>query len=121
MPSQNLETDGRGIWTRQNRTSAARPGELDSGGEFQHIGGEDKKERIAGNDSEKHMKREPFNPGFTQIAWNAAKEEAREAMIAVTDHQIPSLTFWGHPRSLPLRWRCFGSGWTTPREPIPNP
>ena len=32
---------------------------------------------------EKHMKREHFNHGFTQIAWNAAKEEARKAMIAV--------------------------------------
>ena len=29
------------------------------------------------------MKREDFNHGFTQIAWNAAKEEARAAMIAV--------------------------------------
>ena len=29
------------------------------------------------------MKRETFNQGFTQIAWNAAKEEARDAMIAV--------------------------------------
>ncbi len=30
------------------------------------------------------MKRETFNHGFTQIAWNAAKEEARKAMIAVS-------------------------------------
>ncbi len=29
------------------------------------------------------MKRETFNHGFTEIAWNAAKKEAREAMIAV--------------------------------------
>ena len=29
------------------------------------------------------MKREPFNHGFTQIAWNTAKKEARAAMIAV--------------------------------------
>ena len=28
------------------------------------------------------MKREPFNHGFTQIAWNAAKEEARKARVA---------------------------------------
>ena len=27
------------------------------------------------------MKRENFNHGFTQSAWNAAKEEARKAMI----------------------------------------
>lgn len=29
------------------------------------------------------MKRKPFNHGITQIAWDAAKEEARKAMISV--------------------------------------
>ncbi len=35
---QNLENDGRGIrtGTRKNRSSTAKPGELDSDGEFQH-------------------------------------------------------------------------------------
>ena len=34
------------------------------------------------------MKHETFNHGFTQNAWNAAKEEARKAMIAAaqSDH-----------------------------------
>ena len=53
------------------------------------------------------MKREPFNHGFTQSVWNAAKEEARKAMIAAASrrdliaysdlvHRIKSCTLYPH-------------------------